>query len=606
MSDDREDKVRSTLDAAEEVSLAPGELADALPPDGPPDGPPPRTPESGEEPPAHPVARASEQPLNDYGNGQRYVIHCGEEVMFVPRVGWFIWEERYWQKDPLELGVRAKAQGIWRLIEQEVDFLRPTPREEKLLSEERELNQRLQELEQMKPEERGEDYSKDVGNVVGRLRAIDASLKDRKSLVGRRLTHAKNAGNTGPIDHMLQESQPDLAVDFEALDANPLEVNTESGLLRFSVVDMRDEGAGKTARVELVPHERGQLVTKMMPVRYDREARAPNFEAFLEKIQPQRSVREFILRWFGLSMTAAKVQKFAFFYGNGANGKSILMDTMGKIFGEYSASIKIESITGVKTRTGAEATPDLIPMLGARYVRTSEPEQGQRLNEGLIKQLTGGEPVPVRPNYGDQINMDAYFKLTMAGNHKPEIHGGDHGIWRRVLLVLFGVQIEEKDKIPEEELLAMLWEERDGIFQLLVDGLIDYLEGGLRVPEEVTRATAEYQAESDPIGNFLQRCCIVTGDDTDLIMTAELGAAFNFHLIEENMTQWKSTTFTKKLATISKSWRHPQTGNTFEKSKASVSQYIGLRFTDDFKRRWDNAPKDSSGRALAASSEGGE
>lgn len=602
MTDDNIEKVRATLEAAEDV--APMDQ-DARPDGGESGGagisPPgsPRTPDGDDTDP--PLARASREPLNDFGNGRRLVIHFGEDLMFVPRVGWFVWTGQVWEKDQDELAVRAKGQEIWALIEQEVDYLRPTAREERLMGQERDLTDQLRQMEEMEPAERGETYAKDVGNLIARLKAIDASLKSRKSLVGRRLTHAKNAGNTGPIDHMLQESQTALAVPFEALDANPLDVNCESGLLRFTVTDMSAEGAGRVADFEMLPHARDQRVTKIMPVRYDPEARAPNFETFLEKIQPQKSMRDFILRWFGLAMTGKKIQQFAFFYGTGANGKSILMDTMGRLFAGYSASIKIESLTGTKARSGAEATPDLIPMLGARYVRTSEPEQGQRLNEGLVKQLTGGEPVPVRPNYGDQIDMDAIFKLTMGGNHKPEIHGGDHGIWRRVLLIMFGVQIADDEKIPEDVLLASLWAERDGIFRLLVEGLLDYLEGGLRPPQEVLDATAEYRSESDPIGSFLESCCSVTGSESDKILTAEMGNAFNYYLMTENMTQWKPTTFTKQIATKAKTWRHPATGKTFEKSKASVSQYIGLRFTDDFRRRWNDAPKDASGRALAAS-----
>jgi putative DNA primase/helicase len=559
----------------------------------------------------NPFFRASEQPLNDYGNGQRFVIHFGKDVIFVPRIGWHIWTGKVWQFDPSlnskngitsgGIAVRSKAQQIWKLIEQEVEFINPTKREEKQLAEERQLTQDLKALEETPAAERAETHDAEIGKIIGRLRALEGMLKDRKSLIGRRLTHAKNAGNNGPLGHMLTESTTDLAVDFEDLDANPLDVNTDSGLLRFSVIDMTEEGAGKIAACELLPHARDQLLTKLMPVSYNSKSQAPMFEAFLDRVQPDIEMRAFLQRWYGLNLTALKTQKLAFFYGVGANGKSVLNDILARIMAGYSASIKIESLTGVNRRSGAEATPDLIPMLGGRSVRTSEPEQGERLQEGLIKQLTGGEKIAVRPNYGDQIEMEPFFKLTMSGNYKPEIHGGDDGIWRRVMLIPFDVQIPESER--DDKLGDKLWLERDGIFNWMVEGLIDYLEGGLHIPQSVVDATAEYRRDSDPIGAFLMNCCNITGDHDDKILSKDLGSAFNYYLMERGETTWKPTTFAKQISSKAKHWKHPETAKQFEKGKASLSQYTGLRFTDAFKYRLEAAPKDSSGRVIGVAAD---
>lgn len=592
--------IRKTFQNAEDVAPV-----DGLAPPDPSTGaePPPRTPDDppSDEDPHDPFMRAADQPLNDYGNGQRFVIHFGRDVMFVPRVGWFTWDGRVWQKDQDELAVRSKAQQIWRLIEQETRFIKPTKREEKHLGEEYELRNRLKELEDQPEQDRSETHTADVGSIIARLKALDGMLKDRKSLIGRRLTHAKNAGNNGPIGHMLTESTTDLAVDFEDLDRNPLDVNTESGLLRFSVTDHRADGGGKVAGVKLIPHERDQRLTKIMPVRYGETLAAPKFFDFLERVQPDREMREFLKRWLGLSMTGLKVQKLAFWYGDGANGKGVLIDTVSRILAGYAATIKIESLTGANRRSGAEATPDLIPMLGARSVRASEPEKGERFQEGLIKALTGGEPIPVRPNYGDQIDMDAIFKLTISGNHKPEVRGTDNGIWRRLMLVPWDVVIPDAEQ--DERLGEKLWDERDGIFAWLVEGAIDYLEGGLNPPDSVRVATDEYREESDPIGTFLISCCMITGEHTDSITSKELGDAFNYYLMERGDNTWKPTTVSRQISTKARQWRHPATGKQFKKGKASISQYTGLMFTDAFKARWLAAPKDAGGRAIAVAAD---
>jgi len=602
MSDTIE-QVRATAADLQDVAPDPS-LAVASGPAGGGDKPP-RTPSDDDPPPPDdphdPIMRAAEQPLNDFGNGQRFVIHFGDDVLFVPRVGWFTWSGQVWEKDDDQLAVRARAQRIAALIEQETQHIRPTKKDVLLIAEERRLRKRRLDLVEIPEADRAENHQEEVGTIAARLRSIEALLKDHKSLIGRRLTHAKNAGNNGPLGHMLTESQTSLAVPYDALDAGPLDVNTATGLLRFSVLDLSDEGASKQAEMQILPHARDQRLSKMMPVDHDPEARSPMFDEFLARIHPDREMREFLKRWFGLSMTALTGdQKMAFFYGSGANGKSVLVDLMARILGNYSATARIETLTGNARRGGGDATPDLIPLMGARSVRTSEPDEGQRLQEGLIKELTGGEPLMVRALHSDFIEVKPIFKLTMSGNHKPEIRGTDDGIWRRVMLVPFDIQIPETERDPD--LGKKLWIERSGVLNWLCEGLMDYLEGGLAPPENVIEATREFREESDPIGAFLTSCFVITGEFSDTILSKELGDAFNYHLMERGLSAWKPTTFAKQIAAKSRHWRHPETGRQFEKGKASISLYAGLKFTDAFGRRFRDAPRDHQGRPLGVAS----
>ncbi|MBI6628339.1 phage/plasmid primase, P4 family [Pontibaca salina] len=596
MTDESNPKKRDPLSSV--TPLFPDGSRDAVPADPvPPADPGPDAPQPPQPDDVDPdrLRHAAQQPLNDYGNGQRFITHFGEDVMFVPRVGWFSWTGQRWLKDPDELAIRSRAQKVWSLIEREVDFIEPTKREAKLLEEERSLKARQVELEGMAAAQRQDDHDSELSQIVTRLKAIDGVLKSHKSAVGRRLTHAKNAGNNGPITHMMHESRTDLAEDFESLDANELDVNTRTGLLRFSV-DADKDGKGKIASLEVIPHERDQLLSKMIPVEYDPDATAPLFEAFLERVQPDIEMRHFLQRWHGASMSGLKIAKLAFYFGDGANGKSVLVDLIARIQSDYAASLRIESLTGNNRRAGAEATPDLIPLLGARFVRASEPDQGERLQEGLIKLMTGGEPIPVRPNYGEQIDLDPQFKLTISGNHKPEIRGADGGIWRRVMLVPWDVQIPEDER--DEQLGAKLWEERTGILNWLVEGLMSYLEMGLAPPDSVLEATEDYREESDPIGTFLTTCCTITGEHGDTVLSKDLGDAFNYHLLERGLSTWKPTTFAKQVSAKSRQWRHPQTGLQFQRTKSSLSQYSGIRLTDEFDKRFRNAPRDSQGRPI--------
>lgn len=559
-------------------------LGQARPPDPPEmdgfDDPAPPTEDAAL---AERLTASAAEPLNDFGNGRRLSIHFGEDLMFVPRVGWFVWSGRAWIKDGDLLEVRARAQRIWALIERETAYLQTAPRERELILEERTLKRA-----------RAETADEAASNAV-RLRQIGEELKPFRRRLGKHLSHARTAGNNGPITHMIAESSTGLARPLEQLDADPLAVNAANGLLRFRVTDLRGDGAGRVADVSVEPHAREQMQSKLLAASYNPEAACPTFDAFMARIQPDIEARQFLQRWFGLSMTGIKTPKLAFFFGSGANGKSVLVDLVARILDGYAASLRIESLTGTNRRSGAEATPDLIPLLGARFVRTSEPDQGERLQEGLVKMMTGGEPIPVRPNYGEQIDLNPVFKLTISGNHKPEIRGTDDGIWRRVLLVPFPVQIPEAER--DEALPEKLWAERDGVLGWLVEGLMDYLEGGLRPPDTVLAATEEYREESDPIGHFLTTCCVVTGEASDILLARELGEMFNFHLVERGLSQWKPTTFAKQISERSRRFAHPVTGATFAKAKSSLSQYTGIRLTETFQRRFERRNYEGTGTA---------
>jgi putative DNA primase/helicase len=297
-------------------------------------------------------------------------------------------------------------------------------------------------------------------------------------------------------------------------------------------------------------------------------------------------MRAFLQRWFGYSMTGlTKEQVFAFFYGGGRNGKSVLVDLMAKIFGDYAASAKIESITGRSRRGGGDATPDLVPLIGARFVRASEPNKDTPLQEGLIKELTGGEPIMVRSLNENFITVYPFFKLTISGNHKPDIRGDDDGIWRRVMLVPFDVQISNDE--VDLELGAKLWAERDGIFNWLVDGLREYLAYGLQIPDQVSAATAEYREDSDPLATFLVQICGVTGDPSHSMRAKDLQEAFAYWLDETGRGAWKPRTIYNSLTAKQGKWRSPVTGQTFSRRKSSDAYYDGIGLLEPFRSRFE-------------------
>lgn len=598
------ERVRRVMESGQPVDLPqdmqPETGGESTADDWVPDYSPPAPPHPPADAPRGPEADCVEMPLNDYGNGQRMIRHFGEDLKCEPKLGWHQWVGTHYAIDRHQIDVRKRAQQLGALITREIPHIRLEDWQMDLIGTEPDLRARRKEQQQITNEE-----GKITEAAQGQIDEIDARLASiadlKRTLAGRRKAHfsfARSSGNKGKIDASITEAAPHLSVDFEQLDANPFEVNCLNGLLRFSRGEKNSHGV-HCPEIDLFPHDRAHLVTKLIPANFDEYAECPEFFKFLRRIQPDAPIRAFLQRWFGLSMSGLTVQAMTFFYGAGANGKSILVEIIAKVLAEYAADIRIETLTGRNSGAGAAATPDLVYLVGARMARASEPKEGDPLQDGLVKSLTSGEPIMVRPNFGEFFRFYPIFKLTMSGNHKPDIRSTDDGIWRRINLVPFDVQIPEAERIPEAELLATLWAERDGIFKWMVDGFLEYLQYGLQVPDQIRAATAEYREDSDPIGSFIAGCCICTGESTDRISSRDLTHAFNYWIDQRGEGKWTERRVSTRLKEKAGRWKSPADGRGFDKLKSGgLMTYTGIKFNAEFGPRFLNAPRDQEGRPL--------
>jgi putative DNA primase/helicase len=173
-------------------------------------------------------------------------------------------------------------------------------------------------------------------------------------------------------------------------------------------------------------------------------------------------------------------------------------------------------------RNGDQNTNDIARLRGARFVTTTEAEQGRRLYEPLIKQITGNDRLTARFMYGEFFSYTPAFKIFMATNHKPVIKGTDYGIWRRIKLIPFTTTVppEKQDKDLDDKLFA----EASGILNWLLEGTRRWLAEGLKTPKDVMAATDEYRVEMDVVGNFIRECCVQS--ETAAIRVRELFKAY--------------------------------------------------------------------------------
>ena len=273
---------------------------------------------------------------------------------------------------------------------------------------------------------------------------------------------------------------------------------------------------------ELIPHESSYMLSKICYSEYDVSDKRPElWLSFLDDItNHNKELQEYIQKCIGYSLSGSNKEQCAFFlYGMGNNGKSTFLDTIADLFGNYAANVQPETIMMRKYgNTGANS--DLARLTSVRFVTSEEPTEGVRLNEGLLKQLTGGSKITCRFLYGDEFEYTPEFKIWIATNHKPIIRGTDFGIWRRIKLIPFEVNIP-KEKV-DKNLKYKLRKEFPQIMHWAVQGCLKWQAEGLNDPEIVLDAVKEYKQEMDLIAGFLDQCIEIDYDSDDKIMASEL------------------------------------------------------------------------------------
>lgn len=329
-----------------------------------------------------------------------------------------------------------------------------------------------------------------VAAIYGEARGIID--KEGRKLVAK---HATGSEAARKIAAMIELARHQLPIHHNSLDRNPWVLNVVNGTLDLRTGELRE-------------HRREDFITKLAPVAYEPEAECPLWEKSLgEMMEGRRALVDYLRRAAGYALTGSVREQVLFFpYGTGANGKTTFLKTIARTMGPDYAMHAAPELLMVKR--GESHPTDRADLFGMRFVATVEVEDGRRLAEVLVKQMTGGDPIRARRMRQDSWEFDPTHKVFLAANHKPVIRGTDHAIWRRIRLIPFKVKFEKPDKnLPEK-----LDSERVGILAWLVRGCIEWQRTGLADPVEVLTATEEYRQEMDSLGDFFgERCVIAKG-----------------------------------------------------------------------------------------------
>ncbi len=376
----------------------------------------------------------------ELGNADRFVRAHSGVAKFVPAWGWTVWDGTRWNRGATALAYQLATDTVRDLLREAAAIKDSAHREQTA---------------------KWALKSQDVRRIEAMLR-----LARHDRLV------------TAPSD---------------TFDRDPMLFNVANGTIDLHTGQLRG-------------HCCEDFLTRLSPIQYDATATCPSWHAFLHYIMADNpNMLSYLWRLVGYILTGRTDEQCLFaFFGWGANGKTVFLETLKRLLGEYAKAADADSI--MLKRSGGGIPNDIAALAGARLATISETAAGQRLDERRVKELTGGDTISARFLHREWFEFVPEFKLCIRTNHRPEIRGTDEGIWRRIHLIPFNVHIPQKERDPR--LLDKLVAELPGILNWAIGGCREWQQRGLDPPVEVCAAVQEYREDMDEIGAFLTEQCV--------------------------------------------------------------------------------------------------
>ena len=267
------------------------------------------------------------------------------------------------------------------------------------------------------------------------------------------------------------------------------------------IVDLWNKGAYRS-------HEREDFITRMTSVPYDPEAECPMWKHFLDEIFDWNgAIISYVQRVIGYCLTGSTAEQCMWIlHGDGANGKSTFCNVIMWLLGEYARTAP-RNVFLVKS--GGDNHPaELAHLNGARMVLAEESEETSRLSEGLVKQATGSKTMAVRFMHENFWDMVLTYKILFMTNHKPDIRGAERGIWRRIKTIFFpkNFRITPENRNLDEKMFKA---EASGILNWAIAGAMQWMEHGMREPDEVREELERYKEEMDYLWDFISDNCSI-------------------------------------------------------------------------------------------------
>lgn len=320
---------------------------------------------------------------------------------------------------------------------------------------------------------------------------------------------------------------------------------------------------------ELYKHDINKMFSQIANTDYSEKMQPAVWLDFLNDIfAGNKAVIRYIQKALGYSLTGSTREQVMFIlFGKGRNGKSIFVETIAEILGDYSNNMQAKSLM---VKKNDNVNTDIARLSKARFVTSSEPNEGFRFDEGLIKQITGGDKVTARFLYAEEFEYTPKFKIWVSTNHKPIIRGTDDGIWRRLVLIPFDVQIPE-EKV-DKDLKYKLLREAPAILNWMAEGAYMWMREGLELPEKLKASSKAYRTEMDVIEQFIEDECKRVDDGR--VKANELYSVYKNWANENNAYKMSNKDFGQKMKEKFKSKR--MTNGMFYLGLEIPNKYPGL------------------------------
>ena len=417
-----------------------------------------------------PEGVTSFNPCSDVGNGQRIARYFERDIRFIEGAGWYTWCGGPWRPDGARAGVSARGYvhtlGAWI----------------------------------------AHDEVPELAGWVSDARDDKDECARRQRVLVERIKWANKTEQSQRIDAALKEAAVYLRHGAEEMDADPTLLGCPNGVVELETGRFR-------------PHRRPDMITKTTGCEFDSRAKCPRWEQFVREVfADDDGVVEWVQRLLGYCLSGRRdLHILPVCWGNGSNGKSTMFDTVADVLGDYAGP----AAPGLLMQHYHSDHPTgLADLQGKRLVVSNESGEGGRLNEELIKSLTGGDKIKARKMHQDFYHFSPTHQLFLLTNHKPAVHGGDFGIWRRLRLLPFTVRFDGEEKDPA--LKRKLATELPGILNWCLAGYRAYVARGLDdAPAAVVAATSEYRDAEDVVRRFVDECCT-----TDPALSARAGELY--------------------------------------------------------------------------------
>lgn len=364
----------------------------------------------------------------------------------------------------------------------------------------------------------GSIWERDMNGAPNRLLHKVIARELRRVAGDKQATRTVQRCETaGAIDGILKiaSTLEAFAVRINDLDADPYLLACANGTLDLRTLELR-------------PSDPADRITRQARGAYVPGSAGATWTPFLARVLPDADVRDYLGRVVGVALLGkVKEHVLPILTGTGANGKGTFDRAVGFALGSYAGTAEPDLLM---PRAGAHPTGQMA-LLGLRWCVVSESNENRRMDEAVMKRLTGGDDITARYMGKDFVTFKPSHTVALITNHLPKVHGDDRAVFRRARVIPFDVVIPEAER--NNELDEQLELEADAILTWAVEGYRSYLSDGMKTPGKVMVATEAYRVENDAVARWMEEACHVSPGNP--------GLATETATLHRSYTRWAQT-----------------------------------------------------------------